>query len=493
MDAGRRTQRGVHQSSQSPGSGTRRVRRGGRLAARRDQRSRTGRLHPARCLSAGHRPSRAGVRRALGRRASHATAGRSAVPRAGRRPRRCLSNRDLPALRAEGGVDPDRLRTALHVVWRDHPQLGAAFVADRLAAPAQLVPRNPVPDLAVWPERVVDPTTLERIEVEELRRAVDVTRPPLVRALLVEQGPDAAVLLLAAHHLAMDGWSTPILAARILAAYASATDPRPARTDGYEPYRRYLLAAGQQDTERARSAWSEHLADLAEPSRLADATARSTDEVRAVSVPLSQSTADRLTATLQKDGLTLSTALNGAWAYALGRTLGRPDVVFGTTVAGRNFDLGGASGEVIGLLSQTLPVRVALRPNESWRLQLTRLQLQRAILSEHELLPLPDIEQLAGHPGMFDTLVVVENYPDLRIDPHDAAAGLHMTGVTNRGSTHYPVTLTALPGTGIHLVLEVNPAQVSDDMATRLVEDVTTVLHALADGLGTTPLEVPAP
>ena len=69
---------------------------------------------------------------------------------------------------------------------------------------------------------------------------------------------------------------------------------------------------------------------------------------------------------------------------------------------------------------------------------------------EHQHLALPEIHRVTGQERLFDTLFVYENYP---IDPGALAGAneLAVTEVTNRESTHYPLTVAALPGSEIGL------------------------------------------
>lgn len=51
----------------------------------------------------------------------------------------------------------------------------------------------------------------------------------------------------------------------------------------------------------------------------------------------------------------MSAIVHGAWAILLGRLLDRRNVVFGSTVSGRDGDLPGVES-VVGLLINTIPV-----------------------------------------------------------------------------------------------------------------------------------------
>jgi len=385
-------------------------------------------------------------------------------------------------LRADDVVDLDRLHRALDAVCAAHPQLLAVFDADTFGASAQVVaaaarPRVTREDLTHLPP---DASAAVLAAVERVADAepFDVTTGPLLRAVLVRTAPGAVAVVLTAHHLVLDGWSTPVLVEALVDAYASDA-PLP---DGYAAYRAYLRAVHAQDRDRGLAAWAAHLGDV-EPCLLAGGRA-GTGEPITTEVALDAATTTRLTAAGRAAGLTLSTLVTGAWALVLARETARPDVVLGSTVAGRALEVDGLD-EVVGLLSTTVPVRLHLVPDRPLAVQLAEHQARRAALGEHETYGLADVEATTGRTGLFDTLVVVENYPH-----RPAGTGLRVTDVTNAGGTHYPVSLTVLPGERLRALVEHDPARVDAARARRLGTAFVAALTALADDPTRTPLDV---
>lgn len=373
-------------------------------------------------------------------------------------------------------LDVGRLRRALERVCAANPQLLASFSADRFGAPAQVVGAATGPEITTEELPGAD---LARIEREALARPFDVAAAPLLRAVVVRTAPHAASLLLTAHHLVLDGWSTPLLVSALVEAYA--TDRAPA--DGYPAYRDYLRWVADQDRARSLAAWATHLAD-AEPCLLAPGT-RGADDAGTIELRLDTAATTRLVEGARRAGLTLGSLVNGAWSLVLARETGRTDVVFGTTVSGRAAEVDGID-RVLGLLSTTVPVRVTLVPDRPMAAQLAAHQAQRAALQEHEALGLADIEATSGTSGLFDTLVVVENYPE-----RTSGRALSVVGVTNAGGTHYPLTLTVLPGAQLRLVVEHDPARVDPSAARRLGDAVLATLVTLGDHPSVTPLALP--
>lgn len=382
----------------------------------------------------------------------------------------------------EGPLDVGRLRDALEALLRRHPQLAAIFDVEQGRA-FQILPLVEGPQaLRRWPwsERRLDglgpkerAEALDRIELEELARdlfAESGGRRMLARAMLVRLAAESHALLVVSHHLVGDGWSSGVMLRDLLAAYAGA--PLAPIVPDYSSVVRRLVA---RDLEPARAAWREALAG-AEPTLLFDPAA-SFGEMRELRLDLRPGLAEELEALGRRRGLTLATLMQGVWAAFLCAVTGRSDVAFGAPVSGRSEAEAGLD-EHVGLFTNTLPVRVRLRPDLPLVDQLSALQGRQIALMEHDGLGLGEIQRLAGVSTLFDTLLVVENYPDdARLYAGDFA-GLRLVRARNRGYTHYPLTLMALPGRMLELRLEYREGVAAPE---RLARRVLQLLEQLVD------------
>lgn len=169
--------------------------------------------------------------------------------------------------------------------------------------------------------------------------------------------------------------------------------------------------------------------------------------------------------------------MQGAWGALLAVLTGRDDVVFGSPVSGRFSPVDGID-EHIGLFSNTIPVRVRLQAGlPLWR-QLAELQAQQIRLLEHDGLGLGEIQRLAGAATLFDTLLVVENYPEqdalFRRDFRD----VRLAALRSRGHTHYPLTMLVLPGERLQLLIEYRDALAEPE---QLAERLLSLLQSLAE------------
>ncbi|MGX7673493.1 amino acid adenylation domain-containing protein [Plantactinospora sp. DSM 117369] len=381
-----------------------------------------------------------------------------------------------------GPLDAAALRRAGQDVLDRHAPLRAAFpqladwrpvqlVADGIALPWREVDLTGYPE----PERAAE---FEALAEAERAAPFDLTRPPLLRCVLVRWAEQRHSLLLTHHHIVTDGWSAGVTLRDLLARYAP--DGEPDRLPPVTPYRRYLEWLAGRDRAAAGDAWRAALAGLDGPTRLAAEAEEGFDgmfHAERARVVLPAEVAAGLAGRVRAAGLTVGSVLHAAWAVVLGRRLGRRDVVFGSTVSGRPAELDGVEA-MVGLFINTLPVRLRWTPAEPLVELAGRLQREQAELLDAQHLGLPAIQRLAGVGELFDSLVVLENYP---VDPIPAgpAGGLALAGVEFREATHYPVTLLVSPaGESLDLTVEYDPDRIDAATVRQLRSGLAEVLGA---------------
>ncbi|MFI1240610.1 amino acid adenylation domain-containing protein [Nocardia salmonicida] len=403
----------------------------------------------------------------------------------------------------DGIVDQERMGAAFASMVRRHPNLGAAFSYEQLDQPVQVVPRTPGISWQVDDLRgSSDPEAQSRLSVERAgAEPFDIDQPPLIRARLIRLTDTSQWLVLIAHHLLADGWSVPTMVRETLALYTGEALPTPTY------FGDYLAWLGDRDTAATLDWWTGNLTGLGAPTRLAAGHRRPAVEpvVRAgrstspvgttdsavptatrprpigLRVPLAAEVATELADNAKRHGLTMNTVLQGAWAMVLAEHFGRTDVVFGTVVSGRPADLAGVAG-MVGLFSNTVPVRVALATDRVVAEQFGELQQSCFDGQARGYLGLATIERAVGIGRLFDSLVVFQNFPKaglLQPDP----GGVQVVDVEVDGLTDFPVTVTALPGAEFALMLHHDAATVPGPIATRLSDRLAAVLSTLAADL----------
>lgn len=372
-----------------------------------------------------------------------------------------------------GPLDDARLADAFETVIDRHPNLRAAFHYEQFDRPVQAIPRSAK---VAW--RSVDLTAVpkaaalrsaQRLEDEAAEHIFDVGLPPLLRALLIRLPGDVHRLILNAHHLLTDGWSTPIVLRELMNVYHDGDAGLPTPT----PYGDYLAWIADRDEDAQRAAWSKRLRGLTTPTLVADGQSERGVPVQ-VPVPLSDTDASALIELGRTRGLTVNTLVQGAWAAVLAELTGQWDVVFGATVSGRPADLSGVEA-MVGLFSNTIPVRFDIAADVPLLEQFVGLQNAQFDMQEVEHASLAEIERIAGIGQLFDTLLVFENFPNSGAG-QPSSHELRVSSFTNRGVTHYPMTLMAPPSLGLDLVLYHDPVAIPADTAARVVTRLGEIL-----------------
>ncbi|WP_426164364.1 amino acid adenylation domain-containing protein [Pseudoduganella sp. R-34] len=387
-------------------------------------------------------------------------------------------------LHLEGEVDAARLHGALGAVLHRYPQLGGMFDLDAAERPLFLMPAPGA--MPVWPWQQHDFGHLPEAEAQAqllalqsalLARDGSTTRfGGMLQAALATLAPRRHVLLLVVHHLVIDGWSTPLLLRDLMAAYRQ---PGAALAPLRASYERVVECLAQRDTAASEAAWREDLQG-AEPLLLFDAAAEAAP-VQEYMLQLPASLTAKLQDALRSRGITLNVLMQAVWGQVLGMMAGRSDVLFGSPVSGRHGGIDGIE-EQVGLFLNTIPVRTRLDAAQPLWDQLPALQRRHIALMEHDGLGLAAIQRAAGAAALFDTLLVVENYPDngylAQELPGCDGHPLRIGEVVNRGYSHYPLALLVLPGERLTLLVEQRGAAVD---AAALAQRVAQVLRTALD------------
>ncbi|RSN59718.1 non-ribosomal peptide synthetase [Streptomyces sp. WAC 04229] len=376
----------------------------------------------------------------------------------------------------EGPLDAQRLRAAWQRLVARHEslrtsfhQLGSGETVQAVASEADVPWRTA--DLSHLDEAAAA-AEADRLLARDQAERFDVTRAPLLRLLLIRLGESTHRLVVTSHHVVLDGWSTPIVLSEMAAGYAggqgSSTPPS---------YRDYLAWLRRQDEQATRAAWQAELAGSDEPT-LTDADADKTMVMpQGHTEWLPEETTQALTDFARGHELTLSTIVQGAWALVLARLAGRTDVVFGTVVSGRPADVPDVE-RMVGMFINTVPVRVRLEGGRPTLDMLRDLQRRQSALTEHQYLGLPEIQRLAGTGALFDTAVMVANYPDGAAGPGDDG-GFAISSVRTRTGTNYPLTMSVAPGNRLRIDVAYRPDRIDRETAGEVARQVVRVIERM--------------
>ena len=367
------------------------------------------------------------------------------------------------------GLDIGRFQQAWQQVVQRHSIFRTGFVGLNSANTHQLV----LPQ-ATLPWRVEDLTeadsTMQAQQLEALRLAdkaegFDFEQAPLMRMTLAKLDSAHTQLIWSYHHALLDGWCMSLIFADVAHFYQAlnkvGSEQSVAALPAAPAYRDYARWLAQQDIEQAKAFWSEQLAVIEELTPLPLASAKSdSTELLTQLVDFSVAETAQLVQLAQSAHTTVNVLLQGAWSLLLSRYSGKHQVVFGAITSGRPAELVGVE-QMVGLFINTLPTVVQVpeqMPLIGWLQQLHGQLVERESCN---YLRLQDIQRLAqidikAGEGLFDSLLVFENYPvDAAIAQYAAGSGLNVTDIQSFEGTNYGITVVAHLTDKLALKLEV--------------------------------------
>ncbi|MCA9180348.1 MAG: amino acid adenylation domain-containing protein, partial [Planctomycetales bacterium] len=319
-----------------------------------------------------------------------------------------------------GSLDIMALKDTCHEVVRRHESLRTRYAIDAIGPRQEILPDPTTIDIPVveWSD---GPIGLEEQLSADAVVPFELAAAPPLRVKLYRINDQHHVLLLVAHHIALDGWSLGVLVAELAALYEAYRAGRPSALP--EPtlqYADYVI-------------WQQH--------RLDDPEVESQLlywRKRLESVPLLALPTDRPRPALMETGGTTQTfhidgqvwgrlkevarafevttfaALMAAVQVVLSRLAGQTDICVGTPTAGRpRREL----EPLIGLFVNTLTIRGDLSGDPTFDQFMRQIQTRVLEAFEHQEVPFQRVvEDLnpprdLSRPPLFQVMLVLQNAP----------------------------------------------------------------------------------
>ncbi|MCB5909711.1 non-ribosomal peptide synthetase [Streptomyces pinistramenti] len=310
------------------------------------------------------------------------------------------------AIELTGPLNVPALRSAIRQIGSRHEMLRAVFTDDG-AEPGQhfttAPPRLRLIDLPGTEDASAE-TEVHRLLAGIAARPFDLTAGPPVTWLLLRLTPRRHLLVLSVHHLVFDGGSLAVVREELEALYRCAAtgtpSPARARTASYPE----LAARQREAAEEAGGSvefWRTELS--AAPSHSTPFSGgrdgQASRPVRRVE-RLGRADLTGLARLCRQTGSTMHMALLAALGCLVSRYCGQEDVIIGAPVGLR--DAEPATGTV-GLLINTLPLRLRLHGEPSFAEVLRRTRNTLLDAFEHRLLPFERIVDALGLPRELET------------------------------------------------------------------------------------------
>ena len=407
------------------------------------------------------------------------------------------------AIRIRGNLDIHALARALQTIVERHDSLRTTFhaVDGQVTALVCVTPQStelPLVSLDHLPENQKEEHAL-RIIAEEGQRPFNLSAGPLIRVRLLRLSPAEHILILAMHHIVIDGWSIRVLLeemAEFYDAFHSNRSPEPpALPIQYSDFASWQRASFTGEVQaRQLEYWKRTLGGAPAVLELP------ADRLRpAVQSPKGQTHRVRIDAELAKDIVELSRkervtpfmVLLAAFETLLWRYTGVGDFVVGTPMAGRSHV---ELEPLIGLFVNTIPLRANLSGDPTFVALLHRVREATLDACAHQDVPFEKLveelrpERSMSHTPLFQTMFILHNDPRISLD----FAGLHLDELEwDAGLAKFDLTLEIFELDGLCCAWEYSTDLFDHPRIARMAGHFETLLRGICADPGRTLSQLP--
>lgn len=357
--------------------------------------------------------------------------------------------------------------------------------------------------------RVIDGTKIE--DESGLQELLDETKlrdhaegyrlneSSLIRIYFIRMRGDRSSTIFSCHHSILDGWSLPLLFERVHETYmclVNGTKPARKQDSAYLEAQKYL----QNNRDNHLDFWSKQIdqieercdlnALLNEASRykvpLAEYDQIQEQKQQSIRLPRDAAMA-KLLEECSSMGITLHSILQLVWHLVLHAYGGGSHTVTGTTISGRNLPIEGIESS-IGLFINTLPLILDHTSYQDMAAldAIAQVQNQVNAMNSRGNVELGRLRKDDLKHGLFDTLFVLENYPNLdnsQREIHEKLLKYNIVGGTEKLS--YPLAVIAQEhgGEGCSFTICYAHELFNDDTIEVLLNTVRDTLQNIANNV----------
>ncbi len=384
-------------------------------------------------------------------------------------------------------VDSAALVWAAEEMVRRQDVFRTSFVWQQASEPLQVVHATAVlpfvtDDLRGFPVHVQQ-QQVERYLNDDRRAGFEMDRAPITRFALFRLS-EQYTLVWTFHHALLDGRSFPDILKDLFALYEARRSGRELHLPAPRPYREFIEWLEGRDADASEDYWREALQGFRQATPLvaldgAGASEHPGHGEEEIRLPADTTTAlRRLSA---REGFTLNTVVQGAWALLLSRYSNSADIVFGVTRACRGAFPGAAS--VVGVFINTVPLRVSVPGDQNLFPWLKQIRASQLTVRNHELTPLTSIQRWSDVPRgtpLFESILVFDNYL-LNSSMQTEGGAWARRHVHLRERTNFPLTLYGYGEPELILRLSFDKQRFNSASIQRTLGHLHTLLAAMAE------------
>lgn len=318
--------------------------------------------------------------------------------------------------RVKNPINLEIFKEALKIVVHQNEMLRVVFRWRFLEQPIQIVLKEvelPLTKIDIPHQGQTDLDTYLQNEMQSERMSGFDLEKQSYRFRLYQKSNAESYFLVSCYNIIFDGWSNAIMLQEIIRTYDSLLHSRLPDLKQKSSFEEFISWLQSRKRDGEALFWRDYLRNLPPESSFVVSHEKAYSKYLSAQLQIDDNLESSIAAYLERNQVTYAAVFYAAWAILLYQYSGNTDNVFGVTFSGRPDDLPGMN-EVMGLFINTIPIRVTVSYGDflSDFVKCVYENLMKIRTFEHT--PLSDVKthaQVNYRRSLFDTLVVVQNYP----------------------------------------------------------------------------------
>ncbi len=347
-----------------------------------------------------------------------------------------------------GEIDLDLFQQAWNKVIKQNSILRTVFRWQNIKTPVQIVLkefelRTRYYDFSQLEEAEREQSIIKALE-QDIGEKFDLNTVPF-RIALYKIGINKYKMVISNHHILYDGWSNGIILEEFFRSYDALSKGEVPKVYPKTQFKEFIKLLLNQNLDKQKNFWQEYLKGFDAPIELCIKNKSSITELPQKGVSKYQfdkESSDSVKKFVNNNKITLASLFYSVWGLILQKYCNSEDVVFGTTVSGRSIDMNRFEN-VVGLFINTLPMRIKYDSSTTYidLIKSINTDIQNKFHFENSsLLDIKKWSSLKSNQELFNTIVVVENYP-LKIDSLNNSSSFIINGYKIHEETNYDITV----------------------------------------------------
>ncbi|MCP4154621.1 MAG: hypothetical protein GY757_43255, partial [bacterium] len=299
---------------------------------------------------------------------------------------------------------------------------------------------------------------LEEIKAKDRKEGFDLQEVPF-RITLYKHEDRRYTMIISHHHILYDGWSNGIILKEFFTAYDLLSKGKTPEPIAKTKFKDFIKWQQDRDKNKEKEFWKNYLSGIDAQRELSIKGKKNREGViitEAYGTKFEDTLTKEAEMFAEKHKLTPASLLYASWGLLMQRYNNNEDVIFGTTVSGRNAGVKGIE-DMVGLFINTIPLRVktgtpsgVTGPNYE-KVELVQ-QVDEALRQRQEyegtsLVNIKKYSDIDGNEDLFDIIVVIENYPlDQQLAQIESALSVESYTMTEMTNYDLTVGITVFEG-----------------------------------------------